>query len=141
MKTDVFFKSQKCRWNTPQWLFNALNKEFGFQLDVCADPDNALCEKFYTADDDGLLMPWSAVNWCNPPYGNRIHDWLNKAVREQANGKTTIVLIPARTDTKWFHEFALNRDCEIRFIKGRLRFSGATANAPFPSMLLIYHAH
>lgn len=141
MKTRTLFKSQTCRWSTPQWLFDELNKEFGFQIDVCADADNTKCEKFYTAEDDGLLMPWGKVNWCNPPYGNRIKDWLQKAVREQANGNTTVVLIPSRTDTRWFHEFALGRDCEIRFIKGRLRFGGSTENAPFPSMLLIYRGN
>lgn len=140
MNNRTIFRSQTCRWNTPECLFDELNQEFGFQLDVCADDDNAKCERYYTAEDDGLLMPWANVNWCNPPYGNRIQDWLQKALREQAKGKTTVVLIPARTDTRWFHAFVLGQECEIRFIKGRLRFSAATQNAPFASMLLIYKA-
>lgn len=124
-------------WATPEWLFKELDKEFGFNLDVCASPENAKCELYYTAEDDGLLMPWDGVCWCNPPYGNRIADWLNKALLETGNGVTTVVLIPSRTDTRWFHEYVLGR-CEIRFIKGRLKFGGSKNSAPFPSMLCIY---
>lgn len=134
---NVHFSSQTCVWSTPDWLFQELYKEFKFTLDVCALPENAQCENFFTPEDDGLLMPWSGVCWCNPPYGNRIADWLNKALLETGNGVTTVFLIPSRTDTRWFHEYVLGRS-EIRFIKGRLKFGGSENPAPFPSMLVIY---
>lgn len=138
MKHSVHFSSQTCVWATPEWLFDELNQEFGFTLDVCALPENAKCEQYFTPDDDGLLMPWSGTAWCNPPYGNRIGDWLHKARLESGNGVTTVFLIPARTDTRWFHGHVLGQADEIRFIKGRLKFGGAKDSAPFPSMLVIY---
>ena len=134
----TIFSAQTCLWSTPQYLFDELHQEFGFELDVCATPDNAMLPKYWTAEDDGLLMPWEAVNWCNPPYGNRISDWLHKARLEAANGAITVFLIPARTDTRWFHEHVLGQASEIRFIKGRLKFGDASNSAPFPSMLIIY---
>ena len=121
-------------------MFDELHKEFAFELDVCADADNAKCPRYYTAEQDGLLMPWADVNWCNPPYGNRIADWLAKARRVQANGGTTVLLLPSRTDTRWFHAHVMKAS-EIRFIKGRLKFGEVTNNAPFPSLLAVYRGH
>ncbi|CAH1002621.1 hypothetical protein LEM8419_03493 [Neolewinella maritima] len=135
---STVFSSQTCMWATPQALFDELYAEFGFDLDVCASPDNAKCERYYTAEDDGLLMPWSTTNWCNPPYGNRISEWLAKARLTAAEGGTTVFLIPSRTDVRWFHEHVLGVASEIRFIKGRLKFGDAKNSAPFPSMLIIY---
>lgn len=137
-QTNTVFSSQTCMWHTPPALFAELDKEFGFVLDVCATPKNTRCERYWTAEDDGLLMPWDKVNWCNPPYGNAIMDWLAKARLESGRGNTTAVLIPARTDTRWFHEHVLGVAKEIRFIKGRLKFGGSKNSAPFPSMLIIY---
>ena len=137
----VHFSSQTCRWATPQWLFNELNEEFGFTLDAAADSENAKCKRYLTAEDDGTFVPWSGVVWCNPPYGNVIGEFLEKAVREKSNGITSVHLIPARTDTRWFHAYVLPHATEIRFIKGRLRFGGAKHNAPFPSMIVIYRSH
>lgn len=134
---EVHFSSQTCKWATPEWLFNELNQEFNFDIDACALPDNAKCEKYFTPDDDGLLMPWSGSVWCNPPYGNKIADWVHKAWRESHNGCTVVCLLPSRTDTRWFHNYILGV-AEIRFIKGRLKFGGSENNAPFPSMICIY---
>jgi phage N-6-adenine-methyltransferase len=132
------FSAQTCMWSTPQYLFDQLDKEFAFELDVCASPENAKCTDYWTAEDDGLLMPWKSSNWCNPPYGNRISDWLAKAAIEAEKGNTTVFLIPSRTDTRWFHEYCLGYAKEIRFIKGRLKFGDAEHSAPFPSMLVIF---
>lgn len=138
---DIPLTSQTCLWATPEKLFKDLNAEFNFSLDVCANDKNHKCERYYTPNDDGLLQPWDKVNWCNPPYGNRINDWLEKARREKLNGCTTVVLIPARTDTRWFHNHVLGVADEIRFIKGRLKFGGSKSNAPFPSMLIVYRGN
>lgn len=137
--TALHFAAQTCVWATPDWLFDELDKEFGFTLDCCALPENAKCKRYFTPDDDGLLQPWAGTVWCNPPYGNAIANWVAKAHRESANGVTSVCLLPARTDTRWFHEHILGK-AEIRFIKGRLKFGGAPYNAPFPSMLVIYRA-
>lgn len=134
---EVHFSAQTCQWATPDWLFDEMNKEFDFDIDACALPENAKCEKYFTPNDDGLLMPWSGSVWCNPPYGNRIADWVQKAWRESGNGCTVVCLLPARTDTRWFHNYILGV-AEIRFIKGRLKFGGAKNPAPFPSMICIY---
>lgn len=138
MNSRVVFSSATCRWATPQDFFDELNDEFHFTLDVCAEDDNAKCANYYTPNDDGLLQPWAASNWCNPPYGNGVYHWLEKARREKMNGNTTVLLLPSRTDTKWFHYHVLPHADEIRFIKGRLRFGGSKENAPFPSMLVIF---
>ncbi len=138
MKSNpAMFTAQTCVWPTPDALFQSLDDEFGFQLDVCSLKENAKCENFFTPDDDGLLQNWYGVVWCNPPYGNGIGDWVEKAYRESFNGVTTVMLLPVRTDTKWFHNWVLGK-AEIRFIKGRLKFGDAIHNAPFPSMAIIY---
>jgi len=137
MVTTVHFSAQTCVWPTPDSLFEKLDAEFGFTLDVCCLPDNAKCENFFTPDDDGLLQNWFGNVWCNPPYGNRIGDWVEKAYREAHNGVTTVILLPVRTDTKWFHSWVIYK-AEIRFLKGRIKFGNATNSAPFPSMIVIY---
>lgn len=139
MNTSVHFSQQTCVWPTPDRLYSELNKEFGFELDVCCLPQNAKCKNYFTPDDDGLLQNWFGVVWCNPPYGNAIADWVEKAFRESYNGVTTVMLLPVRSDTKWFHNWVLGK-AEIRFIKGRLKFGDAKNSAPFPSMLIIYRS-
>lgn len=134
---DVLFSSKSVIWETPQDLFDKLNAEFHFDLDVCALPENAKCEKYYTPEDDGLLQPWNGVCWCNPPYGRTIGKWIQKAYETFAGGGTVVMLLPARTDTKWFHEYIYNK-AEIRFIKGRLKFGDSKNAAPFPSMIVIF---
>ena len=122
-------------WETPQELFEELNREFNFELDVCADESNRKCERYFTKTQNGLAQSWGGVTaWCNPPYGRDIASWVKKAAEESG---TVVMLLPARTDTRWFHEFVWKKT-EIRFIKGRLKFGGAKASAPFASMVVIF---
>jgi phage N-6-adenine-methyltransferase len=127
-KTDV--------WATPPETFAALDREFGFTLDVCALPENAKCERYFTPADDGLSRPWEGVCWMNPPYGRTIARWMAKAVESAAAGATVVCLVPARTDTAWWHDYAVKG--EIRFLRGRLKFGGAQHSAPFPSAVVIF---
>ena len=128
------FSSSTDLWETPQDFFDKLNEEFCFQTDVCALPENAKCPKFYTPEDDGLSKNWGGTCWCNPPYGRKIGEWIKKASEAKA---TVVMLLPARTDTKWFHEYIYGK-AEIRFIKGRLKFGNSKNAAPFPSMVVIF---
>lgn len=117
----ILFQSNKEEWETPQDFFNKLNDEFNFTVDVCALPENAKCKKYYTPEIDGLSQDWSVDTvWCNPPYGRKIGEWIKKAAESTS---TVVMLLPARTDTKWFHEYIYNKS-EIRFVKGRLKFGG-----------------
>lgn len=123
----------------PPSFFNEVNKEFNFNLDPCSTDENHKCDKYYTIKDDGLSKDWSGHNvWCNPPYGRNIVKWVEKCYREGCKDNTLVVLlIPARTDTKYFHDYILHR-AEIRFIPGRLKFGNSNNSAPFPSMLVIF---
>lgn len=131
----VLFSSNKEDWETPQDLFNELNKEFNFTVDVASSEKNYKCNRHYTEKENGLIQNWNnEIVWCNPPYGRKIGDWVEKA----SESKTTVVmLLPARTDTKWFHKYIYNK-AEIRFIKGRLKFGNSVNSAPFPSMIVIF---
>ncbi len=134
MISRVIFSHSSDEWETPQDIFDALDKEFHFTLDPCSTDDNAKCSYHFTEKDDGLKLSWGGeIVFCNPPYSN-VTKWVQKASEERA---TTVMLIPARTDTKWFHKYIYHRT-EIRFIKGRLKYSGAKYNAPFPSMIVIF---
>lgn len=138
MVSPVMFSSDSIEWGTPQRLYNPLNNEFHFTLDPCATPENAKCAKFYTRDDDGLKQSWAGeIVFVNPPYGKDIGLWIEKSYRESLCGATVVMLLPVRSDTKYFHDWILGK-AEIRFIRGRLRFEGAPSSAPFPSMLAIY---
>ena len=117
MINNGMFSSISEKWRTPKALFDRLNDEFKFEIDLCAEPNTALCDKFFTKDDDALKQKWSGVCWINPPYGNQIAAWMEKAYFESRNPGTVIVcLIPSRTDTDWWHRFVM-RSNEIRFIK------------------------
>ena len=131
------FSAKSASWETPQSLFDELNAEFGFEWDLAASAENAKCERFYTIDDDALSQPWKGVCWLNPPFGRGIELWLEKAVASAKEGATVVVLLPARTDTSWWHRFVMP-NAEIRFLPGRLRFKGATSVAPFPSAILVF---
>ena len=138
MNTEVMFSSKSDLWGTPQEFFNALDNEFGFGLDVCATPENAKCSAYYTPEQDGLSQPWDGVVWCNPPYGKNIGKWVQKAHDEnRRNNNYIVMLLPARTDTRWFHNYILGK-AEIRFIRGRLKFVGSKNSAPFPSMVVVF---
>lgn len=139
MNTEVMFSSKTDLWATPQDFFDALDEEFHFTLDVCALPENAKCEKYYTPEMDGLSQPWQGVVWCNPPYGREVGQWVRRAYLSVSTGYADVVvmLLPARTDTRWFHEYIYHK-AEIRFVKGRLKFGDSNNSAPFPSMVVIF---
>ena len=134
MNKDLMFSSKTDLWSTPQDLFEKYDAIYHFGTDVCAFPENAKCKRFFTPEMDGLKQEWSGVCWCNPPYGRQIGKWVEKAVKSFA---TVVMLLPARTDTKWFHEWCLPYG-KIEFLRGRLKFGGCDNPAPFPSMSVIF---
>ena len=137
MVAPALLSSSTSEWATPQALFDKLDATFHFTLDVCATKYNAKCAKFFTEEDDGLKQDWGGdIIWCNPPYGRKIGDWVRKCAEHQG---IAVMLLPARTDTRWWHEYiANNPTANVRFIKGRLKFGGATNPAPFPSAIVIF---
>lgn len=136
----TMFSSKTDLWSTPQDLFDKLDKIYNFQWDVCASHDNRKVEgRYYTEQEDGLKQHWcndANVFWMNPPYGRELGKWVAKAYEESTRGCTVVCLLPARTDTKWFHEYCLKGSVE--FIKGRLKFNGHKNAAPFPSMIVVF---
>lgn len=133
---DVHYSSSSDQWSTPQDLFDELDREFGFTLDVCATAENAKCKSFYDRERDGLQQAWEGVCWMNPPYGNEIGDWVRKARESAEAGATVVCLVPARTDTGWWWNHC--RTGEVRFLRGRLRFGGGDTGAPFPSAVVVF---
>lgn len=137
-KNGAAFMMNKDDWETPQSLFDELDKKYHFTLDPCSNGVNAKCGKFYTKEENGLLMTWAnEVVFCNPPYGRDLHKWVEKCHEESKHAKI-VLLIPARTDTRYFHEYIYGK-AEIEFLKGRLKFEkfGKPMNsAPFPSMIV-----
>ncbi len=137
LRLGVHFSSQTPEWPTPKWLFDALDKEFGFTLDPCSTHTNAKCQKHYTREDNGLLKSWSdEVVFMNPPYGDAIASWMAKAHGAAMHeGATVVCLVPSRTDTAWWHRFSMKH--EIRFLRGRLKFGDGKNSAPFPSAIIV----
>lgn len=135
---SVHFSSATDEWPTPTEFFNKCSEEFGpFTLDPCCTKESAKAPKFYTKETDGLAQDWGIeVVWMNPPYGRTIGDWMRKAYSASQYGAKVVCLVPARTDTAWWHDYAMKGT--IRFIRGRLRFGDAKANAPFPSALVVF---
>lgn len=135
----VLFSSKSMEWATPREFFRKLDSQFNFTLDPCAKSHNALCSKYFTAAEDGLAQDWSGNKvFVNPPYGRGIGQWVKKAYEESCKDDTTVVmLIPARTDTKYWHDYAMKAE-EIRLIKGRLKFGGGNNSAPFPSAVIVF---
>jgi len=138
MNTELMFSSESTLWSTPQGFFNELDSVFHFELDVCADKQNTKCDFYLTEEEDGLASDWGySVCWMNPPYGRGITGkWLEKAYNSSKDGATVVCLIPARTDTKWWHEWCTKG--EIYFVKGRLKFGTSKNSAPFPSAIVIF---
>lgn len=136
---EVMYSSKSEFWGTPQNFFDELNKEFGFDLDPCALPSNAKCDRFFTPEEDGLAQNWGGAKvFCNPPYGKDISKWVRKSYEESKKPNTLVVmLLPARTDTAYFHDYIYHK-AEIRFIRGRLHFNESKNSAPFPSMVVIF---
>jgi len=130
------FTSTTDLWETPQELFDDLNSFYHFDIDVCAIPGNAKCERYFTPEDDGLSQSWNGICWMNPPYGREIGRWLKKAYESALNGATVVCLIPARTDTAWWHDYVMKGN--VRFLRGRLKFGGAKNSAPFPSAIVTF---
>lgn len=133
----VVFSSASEEWTTPQAMYAALDAEFGFDLDAAATDANALCARWFTKDDDALARPWGGVVFLNPPYGHGIGRWVRKAHDEAQRGAVVVGLIPAKTETRWWHDYVM-RAAEIRLVRGRMRFSGSTINAPFPSAVIVW---
>ena len=143
IKADALFSSASVEWETPPEIFAEYDRKYHFTLDVAATKENALCSRYYTKETDGLSRPWQTDGavWCNPPYGKDIVKWVRKAYEESRKGQTIVMLVPARTDTRWFHDFILGK-AEVRFIRGRLYFkvNGVKQDrAPFPSIIVIYN--
>lgn len=138
IKRPVHFRSDSFEWATPQAFFDSLHAEFRFELDVCATAENAKCDHFFTLYEDGLKQEWTGVCWCNPPYGREISQWMRKSLECSVLGHATVVcLVPARTDTGWWHDF-VSKASEIRYLRGRLKFGGHQNSAPFPSAVVIF---
>src|ERR1041385_3771999 len=159
----VHFSSKKQDWATPPELFNQLSEEFGgFDLDAAASSSNSKCIRYYSEPDDSLRLPWTIYDpplwgppeylfqgkpltridkvWLNPPYGRTLKYWVKKAYDESAKGCIVVCLLPARTDTRWFHDYIYGHGrVDIRFLKGRIKFVGAAHGAPFPSMIVVFY--
>ena len=138
MLNKGLYSSATDDWATPQDFFDELNREFALNADVCASKHNAKCEAYWTKEDDGLRQDWRGIRaWMNPPYGKTIGQWVEKAATGGAD--IVVALLPARTDTKWFHNHIYQKpNVEIRLLKGRLKFGGSKSSAPFPSMIVIF---
>ena len=133
---NVHFSSETDNWYTPANLFSELNNIFHFTTDVCAEPSNSKCDHFYTPEINGLNQKWIGTCWMNPPYGRTIGKWIEKAYKSSLSGTIVVGLIPARTDTIWWHDYVMKG--EISFIKGRVKFGGSENNAPFPSAIVVF---
>ena len=137
MNTEAMFSSRSDNWETPQYLFDVLNAKYHFDLDVCASKENAKCPRYYSIKDNGLVQEWGGCCWMNPPYGRTIGRWVQKAYESSLNGACVVCLLPARTDTKWFHDYVLPYG-KVTFLRGRLKFGEAVNSAPFPSMIVVF---
>jgi phage N-6-adenine-methyltransferase len=134
---SVHFSSATDLWATPQDFFDKQDAIYSFTLDVCATASNAKCARYFTEADNGLEQVWSGVCWMNPPYGRTIGQWMKKAYESSLTGATVVCLVPSRTDTKWWHDYAMKG--QIEFIRGRLKFGSAKNSAPFPSALVVFN--
>lgn len=136
MISPALYSSRTEEWATPQYLFDQLNAEFEFTLDPCCTHENAKCKKHFTKEENGLAQSWEKERvFCNPPYGRTVGSWVKKC--STANAELVVLLLPARTDTAWFHDYLYGKS-EIRFIRGRLKYGEAVNSAPFPSMICIF---
>jgi len=127
------------KWSTPEKVFQPLDDEFSFNLDVCAEPWNAKCPRYLDPKVNGLTQSWSGICWMNPPYGREIEHWIRKAYEESQKGSTVVCLVPTRTETAWWHDYCLRG--EIRFVRGRIHFTdvnGKSGRPRFGSAIVIF---
>lgn len=140
----ALFSSNCSTWGTPDYIFGPLNEEFNFEIDLAASKKNTKCAKFFDKKQNSLKQKWHLFKcaWLNSPYGRGVTiKWVRKAYKESLKGVTVVCLLPARTDTVWFQKYCYNREnVELRFLKGRIKFVGARHGAPFPSVIVIFHA-
>jgi phage N-6-adenine-methyltransferase len=130
-------------WSTPREFFVIWDRKFHFDLDACATKRNAKCPKFFTKRDDALKQTWTGTVWMNPPYSRKIHQWVRKAWESAQAGATVVCLVPASTDTSWFHTWCTRG--HVVFVRGRLSFKGAGSRAgkgraSSPSIVVIFHS-
>lgn len=135
---EVLFKHEREDWETPNWLFEELNEKYRFEYDLFANEANALCERYFSEENSAFENEWGRVNFANPPYSTAVQNRVFKrAWEEMAKGKTTVLLVPARTDTKRFHRYVFGVEgVSVRFLEGRLRFGDGKKDAPFPSCII-----
>ncbi len=141
MVSPVLFKSSQADWKTPKYVFKCLERLFGrFDLDPCTEDNNLGTPYYYTLEDDGLCQPWFGNVYVNPPYGKDVGRWVEKAVNEvrSGNAQQVVMLLAARTDTKWFQRYVLGFATEVLFVEGRIKFDGAKNPAPFPSVVVVF---
>lgn len=140
MITPGMYTQDKKDWETPQWLYDLLDRQYHFHLDPCATDETAKCDRWFTKADNGLKRAWFGSVYVNPPYGREIGDWLARAAHQirYKRVERIVMLLPARTDTKWWHRYVMGHAKEIRFIEGRLKFQGGSTSAPFPSVIAIF---
>ena len=133
---NIHFSSATDLWATPQSFFDSYNNIYQFEIDVCATNENAKCSKYYTKEQNGLEQEWHGKCWMNPPYGRNIKYWVEKAYKSSLSGATVVCLLPARTDTAWWHDYCMKG--KIEFIRGRLKFGNSINSAPFPSAVVVF---
>jgi phage N-6-adenine-methyltransferase len=137
MNMAVHYSQETQEWGTPQALYEELDAEFKFDLDPCCTDGNAKCDMYFTEKQDGMTQPWAPYRvFMNPPYGYRIKFWMEKAYEESQRGALVVCLVPSRTDTAWWHDYAMKGD--VRFIRGRLYFGDGAGRSPFPSAIIIF---
>lgn len=142
----VHYSSATDQWATPWPLFERYRSRYGISLDVCADAENAKCNDYFDIETDGLAQDWGKRScWCNPPYGREIGKWVEKAWRSAGHGALVVMLVPARTDTRWWHDWIWDTDAQtprtsvkVEFLKGRVKFGDGKAGAPFPSAVVVF---
>lgn len=139
MRYKGMFTSKRIDWETPPKVFDPLHEKYRFTLDVCATPKNAKLPKYFTPKVNGLIQSWHGHRcWMNPPYGTYIKEWVKKAALEGDDETLIVGLVPSRTDTQWWHKYVIGKASHIQFIKGRVKFVGAPATAPFPSAIVTW---
>jgi phage N-6-adenine-methyltransferase len=136
-KMSVHFSSKTDLWSTPEDFYKKLDAIYNFNLDPCSTHENHKCENYFTKEDDGLQQDWSGhIVFMNPSYGREIKQWMKKAYEESLKGATIVCLVPSRTDTAWWHDYAMKGN--IEFLRGRLKFGDSKNSAPFPSALVVF---